>query len=95
MVRDPVLKEEDPRYDFEEAPPETLSQIRRRKKRPSLPVGSRILQSAASFPLQSYLQERFSHIGRKDQRFVQLRADNQRLHDLAAARGNWQMSRTS
>jgi hypothetical protein len=92
-----MLKEEDPRYDFEEVEPETLSQIRRRRKTkgPALPVGSRILQSAASFPLQSYLQERFSHIGRKDRRFVQLRAENQRLHDLAASRGNWQMSRTS
>jgi hypothetical protein len=96
------MLKESPRYDFVESdydPAETLSEIRaRRRKKPKglvLPVGTRMIETAACFPLQSYLQERFSHIGRKDLSARILRAENQRRHDLAASRGGWQMSRTS
>lgn len=61
----------------------------------TLPVGSRVLQVAATFPLQAYLQERFSHFGGKSQAARNLRAENQRRFDLAAARGNSRLSRTS
>lgn len=61
----------------------------------TLPVGSRVLQTAATFPLQSYLQERFSHFGGKSKAARDLQAENQRRFDLALTRGNSPLSRTS
>jgi hypothetical protein len=92
-----MLKESQ-RYDYVEvAPDETASQIRARRasKGLALPVGMRIMQTVSTLPLQSYLQVRFAHIGGKDLSARKLQSDNQRRHDLAAARGSWPMSRTS
>jgi len=68
---------------------------RRKAKGLVLPVGMRVIQTVATLPLQSYLQERFDHIGGKSNAARALRAENQRRHDLAASLGHWQMSRTS
>jgi hypothetical protein len=97
------MLKEGPRFDYvEESAPITEQAwralgVRRGRKNsgPALPVGMRQLHQSASIPMQSYLQTRFPHIGRNDYSARTLRAENQRRHDLAAARGNWQMSRTS
>jgi hypothetical protein len=97
------MLKEDPRYDYAEMHGTTqvsteISASARRRGKPKglvLPVGTKILAVAATLPLQSYLQERFSHIGGKSYRFRALRAENQRRHDHAASLGHWQMSRTS
>lgn len=60
-----------------------------------LPVRVGFLAQHSSLPLQSYLRERFAHIGGKDNAARNLRAENQRRHDHCASLGHWQMSRTS
>lgn len=94
-----MLKEA-PRYDYVEETAEISEpawrSLRRRKPHvPSLPVGLRQMQHASSIPLQSYLQARFPHLGSKDYSARTLRAENQRRHDLATARGNWRPARAS
>lgn len=92
-----ALKATDDYVEVDE--PETISEFRARRRNKAkglvLPVGTRVMATVSTLPLQSYLQERFSHIGRQDLSARTLRAENQRRHDLAASRGGWQMSRTS
>lgn len=96
---------EDPRYDFIEIEADYQTQeLPRMYSRPvvgeerfkvaSLPTGGqRFLVNTAN--LQSYLREVYPHVGGKSQAARDVRLENQRKHDLCAARGNWQMSRTS
>lgn len=98
---------ESSRYDYvevRESIPDALAHFARRaRKSPRrittghlvLPCGSHMLQTVASFPMQSYLQQRFPHFGGKSVAARALRAENQRRHDIAALRGNWHMTRTS
>jgi len=96
---------EDPRYDFIEVETDFQTQElprmysrpvigEERFKVPSLPIGTQRFTVNTSH-LQSYLRAMYPHTGDRNQRARYLRAENQRRLNLAAARGNLRMSRTS
>lgn len=97
------MLKEDPRYDYEESAeiaPQSWRALRTRRIRSirmssALPVGSRMSQLVSSVPQQTYLRERFPHIGGKNHAAKALQAENQRRFAVAMARGNSRLSRTS
>lgn len=96
-----MLKEVE-RYDYVEESAEisvpawrALNPRRPRKPGPTLPVGTRMSQQVSCVPLQSYLQVRFSHLGGGSKVARELRAENQNRFNIAVARGNSPLSRTS
>ena len=102
------MLKDDPRYEYVEVDSDPQPAVAHMYSRPilirgrvvsqiTLPVGpgfQRVPQFASA-PLQSYLAERFAHIGGRSHHFRALRLENQRKHDYCASLGHWPMSRTS
>jgi hypothetical protein len=101
------MLKEDARYDYVEVQSDPRPVVARMYSRPAgrfsprrhgtitLPTGRPRILDCAALPMQSYLQERFSHVGSRSHAARLLQAENKRRYDAAAARGNLPRSRSS